>query len=294
MERFEAAVRWGRVGAGLAAPGTPAEVWRRELARLEKTRYGSAWINEGIGRSEVFSQLGLMLAATRRLVVGTGIANIWARQAPTMQAGAETLAGAHPGRLALGLGVSARAAVEAAGLTYGRPLAEMTRYLDRMDAAEVTPGVPFPRLLAALGPKMLELARERADGAYPHTLPVENTALARAALGPGKLLVVGVGMFLDDDIERARAAARRSALFTMPGSPYVTHLRRLGYAGDLEPEPSDRVVDAIFACGGGDAIAARVREHLDAGADHVVLQPMDADLTTLVDHLEAVSEHLPA
>ncbi|MEO3787329.1 TIGR03620 family F420-dependent LLM class oxidoreductase [Actinocorallia sp. B10E7] len=297
-EQFEAAVRWGRVGVGLAAPGTSAEVWRQELARLEELGYGSVWINEGIGRGEAFSQLGLMLAATQRLVIGTGIANIWARQAPVMQAGAETLAAAHPGRLALGLGVSARVLVEASGLAYGKPLEAMSAYLDRMDASKghaITPAVPFPRLLGALGPKMLELAGERADGAYPHSMPVDNTVLARKALGPGKLLVVGVAVFLDDDVEHARGLARQSSLFRIPGSPYLANLRRLGYTDDdLGPEPSDRVIDAMFACGRADVIAARVREHLDAGADHVVLQPMGMDLTTLVDQIEAVSGHLPS
>ncbi|WP_433555584.1 TIGR03620 family F420-dependent LLM class oxidoreductase [Pseudonocardia xinjiangensis] len=297
-EQLEAAARWGRVGVGLAAPGTSADVWRRELARLEDLAYGSAWINEGIGRGETFSQLGLLLAATRRLVMGTGIANIWARQAPVMQAGAETLAAAFPGRLALGLGVSARVLVEASGLSYGRPLEEMAGYLDRMDASRglaITPAVPFPRLLAALGPKMLELARDRADGAYPHSMPFENTVLARTALGPDKLLVVGVAVFLDDDVDRARSLAAQSSLFKIPSSPYLANLRRLGYTDDdFAPEPSARVIDAMFACGRAEAIAARVGEHLKAGADHVVLQPMGADLTTLVDQLEAISGHLPA
>jgi probable F420-dependent oxidoreductase len=273
-------------------------VWREELARLEKLNYGSVWINEGIGRGEAFSQLALMLEATKRLVIATGIANIWARQAPVMQAGAETLAVAHPGRLALGLGVSARVLVEASGLSYGKPLAEMTGYLDRMDAAvgqAIKPSVPFPRLLGALGPKMLELAKERANGAYPHSMPVDNTVLARKILGPDKLLVAGVAVFLNEDVEQARAVARQSSLFKIPGSPYVSNLRRLGFTDDdLGAEPSDRVIDAMFACGSASVVADRVREHLDAGADHVVLQPMGVDLSTLVNGLEAISGHVIA
>ena len=221
----------------------------------------------------------------------TGIANIWARQAPTMQAGAETLAAAFPGRLALGLGVSARVLVEMHGLTYGKPIDEMTAYLDRMDAAKGQAfDAPFPRLLAALGPKMLDLAAARADGAYPHSMPVEHTARARAVLGQDKLLVVGVGVFLDEDRARARSGARQGSLFRIPGSPYVANMRRLGFPDDeLSADPSDRVIDAMFACGDEQLVAARVREHLDAGADHVVVQPMGADLGTLVGHLQRVA-----
>ncbi|WP_327179425.1 LLM class flavin-dependent oxidoreductase [Streptomyces sp. NBC_01335] len=223
-----------------------------------------------------------------------GIANIWARQAPTTQAGAETLAAAYPGRLALGLGVSARVLVEAHGLTYGKPVDEMTAYLDRMDAAQGQAfDVPFPRLLAALGPKMLEVAAARADGAYPHSMPVEHTARARAVLGQDKLLVVGVGVFLDEDRSRARSGARQGSLFRIPGSPYVASMRRLGFPADeLGAKPSDRVIDAMFACGDEQVVAARVREHLDAGADHVVVQPMGAGLGTLVGHLERIAGEL--
>lgn len=286
--------RWGRIGAGLPAGGTPAAVWRDTVARVEAQGYGSIWMNEGIGRGEAFSQLALTLAASENLVACTGIANIWARQAPTMQAGAETLAAAFPGRLTLGLGVSARVLVEMHGLAYGKPIEQMTAYLDRMDAAAGQAfDAPFPRLLAALGPKMLELAAERADGAYPHSMPVEHTARARSVLGPDKLLVVGVGVFLDADRSRARAGARQGSLFRIPGSPYVANMRRLGFPEDeLSADPSDRVIDAMFACGDEKLVAARVREHLDAGADHVVVQPMGADLATLVDHLELVAGEL--
>ncbi|MEV7010117.1 TIGR03620 family F420-dependent LLM class oxidoreductase [Streptosporangium sp. NPDC051022] len=293
---WQAAARWGRVGAGIAAPATGAATWRRELARLERLPYGAAWVNEGIGGREAFSQLGVMLAATERLVVATGLANVWARQAPVMQAGAATLAEAHPGRVALGLGISIPSLVELWGQRSSKPLTEMRAYLDRMDASAeeaVRPSVPFPRLLGALGPRMLELARDRADGAYPHTMPVANTALARRVLGPGKLLVVGVGVILDDDLDRARTLARRSPLFRLPDSPYTANLRRLGYdEKDIAGEPSDRVVDEIFACGDGSAVAKRVHEHLDAGADHVVVQPLGPDVPAIVDQLERIAGHL--
>ncbi|GAA5074344.1 putative F420-dependent oxidoreductase [Thermocatellispora tengchongensis] len=289
--------RWGRVGVGIAAPPTPAAVWRAELARLEAMPYGSMWINELIGDREVFSQLGMVLAATDRIVVGTGVAVMWARHGASMQAGAATLADAYPGRLALGLGVSSRSMAERAGHAYGKPLTEMRAYLDQMDAATgqaVRPAVPFPRLLGALGPRMLELARDRADGAYPHTMPVENTAQARRVLGPDKLLVTGVGVFLGDP-GRAHAMLREHPLFRMPGSPYAAQLRRLGYAEEEitgEGAPSARIIDAVFACGDEAAVAARVREHLDAGADHVVVQPFGPSLPGLVDQLDRLAPYL--
>jgi probable F420-dependent oxidoreductase len=295
---YAAVQRWGRVGAGIAVPPTPAEVWRRELVRLEQSAYGSVWINEGIGGWEAMSQLGLVLASTERLVAASGVANIWARHGATAQAGAANLADAYPGRLVLGLGVSNPAVVEPFGVTYRRPLAAMREYLDRMDGAAeraVRPAVPFPRLLAALGPKMLELAAERADGAYPHTMPVEHTALARRALGPDRLLVVGLGAVLDHDRARARAAARRAGVFRLPNSPYLANFRRLGYPEDeLTGRVSDRVIDAALACGDADVVAARIREHLDAGADHVVVQMLGADLPGMVTSFHRLAEHLPS
>ncbi len=285
----------GPVGAGVATgTAVSAATWRAQLARIQALGYRGAWPNEGIGGGRnAFAQLGVMLAATDTLVVGTGIANIWARHPATMQAGASTIADAYPGRLVLGVGVSHAPLVEpVTGQPFGRPIAKMRTYLEQMDAEAGDQPATFPRLVAALGPRMLEVARDHADGAVPAAMPVAHTARARQVLGKDKLLVVGVGAYLDadDDIDRARSVARSSTLFKLPGSPYLANYLRLGYTdADLTDGPSDRIVDAVFALGGPKEIAARVREHLDAGADHVMVQIMAGDVEATVDGLERLA-----
>lgn len=286
--------RMGRVGAGIAGrTPPPADAWRRELPRLERLGYGSVWSNEGVGGKETFAQLGVLLAASDRLVVASGIANMWARHPAAMQAGAATLADAYPGRFVLGVGAShpSRAGESGAGF---RPVPAMRDYLDRMDASsELTlpPATPFPRVLAALGPRMLALAAERADGAYPALTPVEHTRLARAALGPDRLLVVGLGTMLDPDRGRARQAVPVGTSLR-PGSPYRANLQRLGYTDAQLDDPSDELVDAISAAGDERLIADRVGAHLDAGADHVVVMPLAADLPAIADQLERLAPAL--
>lgn len=285
--------RIGRVGAGLAGRIPPsAKSWRRELPRLEGLGYGAMWSNEGVGGKEAFAQLAVLLAASDHLAVGSGIANIWARHPAAMQAGAATLADAYPGRFVLGVGVShpAMAGASAEGF---RPVPAMRDYLDRMDASsELTlqPGTLFPRVLAALGPRMLELAAERADGAFPAFTPVEHTRLARDTLGPDRLLVVGLRAVLDPD----RASARRAVPVTSlrRGSPYRANLERLGYPEAELDSPTDELVDAIAAAGDERLIADRVAAHLDAGADHVVLMLLAEDLPALADQLERLAPAL--
>lgn len=289
--------RQGRVGAGLAAPDLQVGRWRGELARVERLGYGSVWTNEPpppVSTRDVFAQLAVMLAATSRIVVGSAIASIWARHPAMTQGGAELLAAAYPGRVVLGTGVSMRPLVEQSGQDFGQPLAKMRAYLDGMDvaAAAPQPQAAFPRVLAALGPRMLELAAERADGAHPAVMPVEHTTLARRLLGPDKLLIVGLAAILDPDRVRAREAARRSRVGRMPGSPYVRAYRRLGYTEeDLAGGGSDRLLDAVFALGDEAAIAKRVQEHLDAGADHVIVHPV-TDRAAMVEHLERLAPAL--
>ena len=165
-----------------------------------------------------------------------------------MQGGAATLAEAHPGRFVLGVGVSAPAVLSrVSGLTYERLVARMRDYLDEMDAV-AGPGEPFPRVLAALGPRMLGLARERADGAHPFLVPVEHTARARAALGPDRLLIPHQAFALAPDRESARSAVRGMfgpLLDLKSGSQYVRNLERLGYGPAAAG--TDRLLDALFA-----------------------------------------------
>jgi probable F420-dependent oxidoreductase len=185
----------------------------------------------------------------------------------------------------LGLGVSHQPMVDfVKGHQYDKPLTKMRGYLEGMDAAVyVAPRPADPkRVLAALGPKMLALAAEKANGAHPYFVPVEHTSIAREALGQGPLLCPEQAVVLSTDPGVARAAARAhmATYLTLPN--YTNNLRRLGWGDeDLDDGGSDRLVDAIVAWGDEDAIAARVREHLDRGADHVAVQVLDPDPAAL-------------
>jgi probable F420-dependent oxidoreductase len=270
---------------------TPAGGLREQLRRIETLGYGSVWSGETpadslAGGREAFALHGLMLAATDRIVVGTGIANISIREPVAMHTGAATLAEAYPGRFVLGLG----------GHRGDRPLAALGAYLDAMDAAAagLLPGVDYPRLLAALGPRAHRLALERADGVHPFLQPVAHTGRARAALGTGPLLVPHQAVLLEPDPERARGLLRgMSAGVRTADSPYTRHYRRLGYTDlDLANGRSDRLLDALLGHGDVAAVAGRLREHLDAGADHVLLQPLARDLPTFVDQLAELAPAL--
>lgn len=250
----------------------------------------------------VFVRLGIWPASTERIVVGSGIANLWARPGITMRAAAGTLAEAYPGRLVLGVGVGFARQAESVGQAYGRPLSRVRDYLDEMATPPDNPPVPapppFPRVLAAVGPKMLALAGERADGAHPYGAPVATTALAREILGPDKLLIPEQLVIFDADPMRAGQAAREyraraQAAFTAMGglhaSPYNRNLLRLGFSEDEIARSSDRVLDATIAHGDEAAIGKRLHEHLDAGADHVLVNAAGPDLPSIVDTLERLA-----
>lgn len=217
----------GSVGVCLPVSFTSnpsADALRDAVGRLERAGYRAAWTNEVIGK-DALVQLAVLLSATERMVFGTCIANIWARPAQTMHAGAAQLAQAYPGRFVLGLGVGYPEQATSVGQEFGSPLATMRDYVNRMDSPTwpPAPDAPYPRIIAANGPKMLALAADIADGALPAMLPTEFTEQARESLGPDKLLVVGVSVVPDG----------------------------------IEPT----------------GIAAAVRDHLAAGADHVTLLP---------------------
>jgi probable F420-dependent oxidoreductase len=215
--------------------------------------------------------------------LATGIANLWARDAMSMAAGQKTIAEAFPGRFLLGIGVSHAPAVEGMrGHRYDKPLATMAAYLDAMDKAvffAAAPPEPPPRVLAALGPKMLALAATRANGAHPYFVPPEHTAFARQHLGDGPILAPEQAVVLDTDPERARQTAR-GHMATYLGLPnYTNNLLRMGFTDeDIADGGSDKLVDAIVAWGDVDVIAARVQAHRDAGADHVCVQVIVPDL----------------
>lgn len=255
---------------------TVADV-QRAAARIEEIGAGAIWIPESVVSKEVFAHSTLLLAATERVSVATGIANIWARDPVAMQNGARTLADAFPGRFVLGLGVSHEPAVKRRGGTYEKPLTRMREYLDAMDKARYSgeePAHPVPRVLAALGPRMLELAAERTAGAHPYFVPVEHTPIAREHLGDGPLLAVEQAVAFEADPAKAREIARAHMAGYLRLDNYANNLRRLGWSDADISGPSDALVDAIVAWGPPERIVDRIRAHLRGGADHVCVQPL--------------------
>jgi len=278
----------GYGGRRLARLLGPVGVWSWALQRLPAAEEGAAaralealglpvaWIPETLANRELFSHAAVLLAATERLVVASGIANVHARDPLAMANGARTLGEAYPGRFVLGIGVSHAPSVAVRGGTYGRPVETMRAYLDAMAATEYgapQPDPPVPLVLAALGPRMLELAAERADGAHPYFVPVDHTVFARRHLGPEPCLVVEQTAVLTTDPAEGRRIGRAFAKGYLALPNYANNLRRLGWGEtDLAGDGSDRLIDAVIAWGDVDAIVGRVRAHLGAGADQICLQ----------------------
>ena len=288
----------GPVGAYLPVPfasAPPVELQREAAVRLERAGYRTAWTNETVGGKDPLVQLALLLGATERITLGTGIANIWARAPQTAHGAAAMLAQAYPGRVVLGLGVGYPQQAEAVGREFGSPLAAMRDYLQRMAAPTMTPAADasYPRIVAANGPKMIALASQMADGVLPAGLPPAFTALARETLGPDKLLVVGLSVVTDTaDRDAARAAARRVVAASIARPWFAATMARLGYPVRQISEASDDIVSAIVAHGDPDAIGATVSAHRAAGADHVILMPpgaLDASLATGLGRLERLA-----
>jgi probable F420-dependent oxidoreductase len=262
----------------------PASKVREAGAELQNLGYGAIWFGEAFGR-EVFTQAGLLLAETSRILVATGIANIYGRDPFTMAAGQKTLSEAYPNRFVLGLGVSHIPLVEKLrGHSYEKPIAKMTTYLEAMDDAPYQSVLPASttRVLAALGPKMLQLAAHRADGAHPYNVPPEHTAMARQLLGPGPLLCPEQAVVLETNPAKAREIARNFLKIYLTLPNYTNNFLRLGFSNDdCKNGGSDRLVDAIVAWGDLDAIRNRVRAHQSAGADHVCIQALTANPNSL-------------
>src|SRR5918995_3865107 len=267
----------GRVGIWTFVLDLQPVARARELAaEIEELGYGAIWVPDAVGRDPLV-HAALLLGGTRRIAIGTGIAQIYGRDALSMAAGWKTVTEAFPGRFVLGLGVSHQPMVEGLrGQTYGPPLTAMREYLERMDTAmyvAAEPTEPPRRVLAALGPKMLALAAERADGAHPYNVPPEHTAGARAILGPEKLLAPEQAVLLETDPAEARRIGREHVAIYRDLPNYMNNLRRFGITDDdIADGGRDRLVDMLVAWGDADAIRARVQAHLDAGADHVAVQ----------------------
>jgi probable F420-dependent oxidoreductase len=281
--RTPLAEQLGRVGLWTRQLDTqPTDQLRTTIAELEELGWRSLWSWEVFGR-EALTNAGLLLSATRQMVIGTGIANIWARDPVAMAAAQRTLGEAYPGRFVLGIGVSHAPLVDARGHRYERPLERMRAYLDAMDAApwQGPPlAEPPPRVLAALGPRMLELAGERSAGALTYNADPEATAWARSILGGDRLLAVEQAVLVEQDPAEARRIGRESIAFYLTLPNYLRAWERAGFGpGELADGGSDRLVDAMVAWGSPEAIAERVQAHLEAGADHVCLHVLDPDPT---------------
>ncbi|HEY2100168.1 MAG: hypothetical protein QOC67_4575 [Pseudonocardiales bacterium] len=268
-----------RIGIWTGALDTvPASRSRELAAELEELGYGAVWLPEVAGR-DPFVHLALILSATRTLIGATGIANIWARDAVATSGAVKGLTEAFPERMLLGLGVSHQNLVgDLRGHNYDKPLTAMRNYLDGMDKAPYLaqrPTTPVRRVLAALRPRMLRLAAERTDGAHPYFVTPEHTARARETLGAGPLLCPEQAVVLESDPDKARAIGREYTKVYLGQPNYVNSILELGFTeADLADGGSDKFVDALVAWGDADQIVARVREHLDAGADHVAVQAL--------------------
>ena len=272
----------GRVGAwSFTLEAQTAAEERDAAAEVESLGFPAIWFPESVTSREVFSHASWLLASTERAVIASGIANIWARDAVAMANGWRMLTDAYPDRFLLGMGVSHAPSVARRGGTYERPWSTMRAYLDAMDRAASSAPEPEaePRMvLAALGPRMLGLAAERALGAHPYFVPVEHTAFARRRLGADPVLCVEQTVVLETHPSEARAIARRFASGYLQTANYAGNLRRMGWTDqDIGGGGSDGVIDAVVAWGDVDRIANRVREHLAAGADHVCVQVVNDD-----------------
>ena len=271
------AARLGRVGVwSFALQRLTAADEGAGIREYERLGYSSVWIPESLGSKEVFAHAGILLRATERAIVAPGIASIYARDPMAMANGARALGDAYPGRFVLGIGVSHAPSVHMRGGSYGKPIETMTAYLDAMaGAAYAGPDLaePVPLVLAALGPRMLELAAERADGAHPYFVPVEHTPMARKTLGAEPCLAVEMTAVLSTEADAARRIGRGFARHYLALPNYANNLRRLGWSDDdVANDGSDRLIDAVIAWGDVDAIVGRVRAHLARGADHVCIQ----------------------
>jgi probable F420-dependent oxidoreductase len=267
--------RLGRVGVWtFAFDALRAADVRAAVGDIEGLGYPAVWVPEGGSSREIFAHLSLLLAASREITVCSGIANVTARHAETMAGGARTLADSFGERAIVGIGIGHQTTAGRRRQEWEDPIGRMSEYLDAMDAARMGPDpeIPLRRLIAALGPRMLQVAASKALGAHTYFVPVEHTAKARELLGPEPVLAVEQTAIVSSDPPVARGIARDWAASYLSLPNYANNWRRSGYPDDLDEGGSDRLIDAAIAWGDVAAIVGRVREHLDAGADHVCVQ----------------------
>jgi probable F420-dependent oxidoreductase len=256
----------GKLGVWVSQRALGEEELAEAAPVAEEAGYSVFWL----GGSPRLPMLRPILQATERLVAATGIVNVWAYEPAELAAEYAELAADFPDRLLIGIGIGHPEATS----DYARPLSTMRAFLDGLDEAE--PPLPAARrCLAALAPGMLALSAERSLGTIPYFTPVAHTAAARAILGRGPLLTPEVAVVLDEDVERARASAREYAGIYLGLSNYASNLLRHGFdESDLADGGSDRLIDAVVPHGGPAEVAAALRAHFDAGADHVAVQAL--------------------
>lgn len=269
----------GKLGIWYFFEGLPASAAAEAAKRIESLGYGTLWIPETLGRNPM-PHASWLLANTETLNVATGIANIYHREPGVTMAAHNTLNEQSGGRFLLGIGVSHKPLVEGVrGLNYGPPVATMRKYLEGMAGAPyqgIPPAEKPKTVIAALGPKMLELARDATDGAHPYFVSPDHTAMAKEIIGPDKMLCVEQKIVLEEDPGKARDLARAVASIYLPLPNYRNNWLRMGLAeSDLENGGSDKFIDATFAWGNVAAIRTRIQEHFDAGATHVCVQPVN-------------------
>jgi probable F420-dependent oxidoreductase len=256
----------GRIGVWTSYRPFGIERAGEAAVLVEQLGYGTWWL----GSSPHVPDARPILEATSTLNAATGILNIWSNEPGETAAADAALRAEFPGRFLLGIGIGHPEATS----DYRRPLTAMRSFLDGLDAAPTSPPTA-ERCLAALGPKMLTLAGERTAGTHLYFVPVEHTRLAREALGAGKLVAPEVACVVDTDPARARAVAREYAKLYLGLRNYTQNLLRLGFtSSDFDGGGSDRLIDAVIPHGSAEQIAEVVRAHLDAGADHVCVQPL--------------------
>ena len=271
----------GKRGVWFFFDGQSASETVRTGKRIEELGYSALWLPETVGKNP-FVVASLLLANTSKLVLATGIANIYHREPGVTLAAQMTLAEQSDNRFLLGLGVSHKPLVEGVrGLSYGAPVPTMRDYLAKMAASPyqgVRPSEEPPTVIAALGPKMLGLAAEACQGAHPYFTSPDHTAMARDILGPDAMLCVEQKVVWERHPPKARTAARAAAQLYIGLPNYRNNWLRMGLSeSDLDAGGSDRFIDATFAWGTAEAIEARIQAHFDAGADHVCIQPIQAD-----------------
>ena len=279
----------GRVGIWTSALDLqPMSKAKEAVIELEELGFRCIWVPEAVLR-EPFASCGVLLEATKKITMATGIASMYARSAATMNAGWKTLTESFGNRFLLGIGASHEHLVEKLHKTsYDKPYSAMVEYLTAMDNAlffGAAPTVAPRRVLAALGPKMLKLSAEMGIGAHPYFVPVEHTSFARQILGPDAVLAPEVAVVFDTNPQTARETARKFMLTYNRLPNYANNLLRLGWKQEdiagPDKMPSDKMVDAIVAWGTLETITDRIKAHLDAGASHVSVQVLVADQLTL-------------